>query len=218
VRAEPALLADAAGAPRSLWIRDGAVVLRHADTPRGENVLPSPPLSAAVVAELAHGLGADQLRWLGVAVEDARPSRRAAIEARRVKRARPPEGPLPSMDGPVAGAADTAPLVVQSFDVSVAAPDADGDTNWTCTARLRLAGKEPVDAVSAVVRLRTADGRLLGVAESAVEAVAPGQDIEVATFDSSAVPLDGAAAADAWFALHRTHRASGTAVVHTQER
>ena len=217
VRANPALLAEAAGAPRALWIRDGAVVLRHADTPKGEHVLPSPALSAAVVAELVHALGADQLRWLGVAVEEDRPSRRAAMEARRARRAAPAEGALPTLDGPVAGAADTAPLVVQSLDVSVAPPDTDGDTRWTCRARLRLDGDTSVDAVSALIRLRSASGRLLGVAESRVEAVVPRQEIELSTWEDSSVPLADAAAADAWFALHRTHRISGQATVHTQE-
>ena len=218
VRANPALLADAAGAPRALWIRDGAVVLRHADTPKGEHVLPSPALSSAVVAELVHALGADQLRWLGVAVEEDRPSRRAAIESRRAARASAGESPPPALDGPVAGAADTAPFVVQSLDVSIEPPDADGETHWSCRAQLRLEGDTAVDAVSALVRLRSASGRLLGVAESAVEAVVPRQEIAISTWEVSTVPLADAAAADAWFALHRTHRLAGQAPVHTQER
>lgn len=217
VCAQPPLLADAAGAPRALWIRDGAVVLRHADTPRGEHVLPSPGLSAAIVAELVHALGADHLRWLGVAVEEDRPSRRAAIEARRRVRSAGTDVAPPALDGPVAGAGETAPLVVQSVDVAIAPPDEDGDTRWSCKVSLRLEGDASVDAISTVVRLRSASGRLLGVAESAVAAVVPRQEVTLSVHEVSPVPLGDAAAADAWFALHRTHRIAGQATVHTQE-
>lgn len=218
VRAQPPLLADAAGSPRSLWVRDGAVVLRHADAPQGQTVVPSPALSASVVAELVHGIGGDQLRWLGVAVEEERPSRRAAMEASRAARQVPPQGTLPALDGPVAGAADTAPLVVQSLDVTLGLSDDGSDASWVCSARLQLKGDAPVDEISAVVRLRAADGRLIDVAESSVEAVSPGQVLELLIEESSVVPLADAAAADAWFALHRTHRVTGRAPVHTQEQ
>ncbi len=218
VRAQPPLLADAAGAPRSLWIQDGAVVLRHADAPQGQAVIASPALSACVVAELVHGLGADQLRWLGVAVEQERPSRRAALEARRAARRVPPQGTLPTLDGPVAGAADTAPLMVHSLDVKLGLSNDGSDASWVCSARLQLEGDAPVDEISAVVRLRAADGRLLDVAESPAESVSPGQVLELLIEESSVVPLADAAAADAWFALHRTHRVTGRAPVYIQEQ
>ena len=215
VRASPSLLADAAGAPEVLWVRDGAVVLRHADTPRGERVVASPLLSAAVIAELVHGLGADALRWLGVPTEGAGPSRRAALESSRGL-ASPDSEPL-LLDGPVAGAGDLAPLDVQSLSVAVAPPAGGPVRDWTAAARVRLAGGEPVDAVDVVVRLRSGDGRLLAVAESSLDAVAAGETVRIEVEGSGEGPLETAVAADAWFALRRSHRLSGTVAVTTEE-
>jgi len=215
VRASPSLLPDAAGAPEVLWVRDGAVVLRHADAPRGERVLPSAPLSAAVIAELVHGLGEDALRWLGVPTDGAGPSRRAAFEASRGVASEDAEPLL--LDGPVAGAGDLAPLDVQSLSVAVPPPGGGTVRDWTAAVRVRMGGGEPGDAVDVVVRLRSGDGRLLAVAESSLAAVAVGETVRIEVEGSGEGPLETAVAADAWFALRRSHRLSGTVAVTTEE-
>jgi len=217
VRASPPLLADAAGAPEVIWVRDGAVVLRHADAPRGERVLPSAPLSAAVISELVHGLGGDALRWLGVPTDGAGPSRRAALESSRgVADTDTDAGPL-TLDGPVAGAGDMAPLEVQSLSVSVPPPGGGTVRDWTAAARVRLGGGEPIDAVDVVVRLRSGDGRLLAVGEASLEAVGAGEVVRIEVEGRGEGPLETAVAADAWFALRRSHRLSGTVVVTAEE-
>ena len=215
VRATPALLSEAAGGPDVLWIKDGAVVLRHADAPRGERVVSSEALSQAVIAELVHGLGADALRWLGIAVDGSPQSRRAALEARA--EATGSDAPRHTLDGPVAGGATLDPLDVQNLAVSIEPPTGGGLREWTCVARIGVSQGASLDGLRAVVRLRSGDGRLLDVAESSIESVAPGETVTLTAVSEGRGALGEAVAADAWFAMRRTHRVSGTVAVTTEE-
>lgn len=217
VREPSGLLLAPIGAPTHLWIRDGAAVLRHADAPQGQQVVPNEAISAAVGAELAHGLGEQALRWLGLDVGDGPASRRAALEARRVAHTGPAAQAPRALHGPTAGTGDVQPFIVESLDTRLPARGLDGLQIWQAKLSLRNVEMTPVDGVRLRVALRDAQGALLDVAEGRLDGIGAGESVAVSASGSGRFQGDDVVVADAWIALERVHRLDGESSVRWEE-
>jgi hypothetical protein len=218
VVSEPSgLLLALAGAPSHLWIRDGAAVLRHADAPRGQEVVSNDAISAAVGAELAHGLGETALRWLGLDVGDGPASRRAALEARRAAHAVPAAEAPRALHGPTAGSGDLRPFIVETLDTRLPTRGLDGVQPWQANLSLRNGEMTPVDGIRIQVALRDAAGALLDVAEGRLDGIGAGESVAVSAVGSGRFQGADVVVADAWVAIERVHRLDGVSSVRWEE-
>ncbi len=213
----PRVLTEVAAAPARLWIRDGALVLRHADDPSGARVLENHPLARAVAAELVYGLGADALHRLGLTPPEGVPSRRAALEARRLRRTEASGAPSRHLEGPVHGGGDPAPVGIEAVTVQLDPPDPWGAWPWDAVVRLHVDGEAPLDAVTVHVVLRDAQGGVVDADSVRLDSLSPGQPMTVDVGGRARVATTGVVAADAWLELTRAHRAHGVAAVRFEE-
>lgn len=212
----PPLLTEVAAAPARLWIRDGALVLRHADDPTGGRVVENPALAKAVTAELAYGLGAAALHRLGVATSDDVPSRRAALEATRQARSEA-SAPPRLLEGPAHGGGDPAPVAIESVAVRLDSPDEWGGWPWEATVRLHVEGDDALDGLVVRVVLRAADGAVIDADSVRLDTLAAGATQTASVQGRARAATTDVVAADAWLELIRTHRAEGVAAVRFEE-